>query len=268
MQASTRDVCNRAQSALPSFADRSQRVTVSGTTAKILALSTAPSTPFALRAVDLGKRFGRTWAVAHLDLEIPPGASVWLRGPNGAGKTTLLRMAATLSRPDRGRLEVLGADAVRDRERIRRGIALVSHALYHYPGLTAAETLELWRRLGGSAADPVATAEALDVVGLGPHAGRRVGEFSAGMRKRLALARARLERPRLLLLDEPFSALDDDGCRMVQAWVTDFVAGGGTAVLASHDADRAAPVCGWTARMAAGQLVGIDRTADGSEDGA
>jgi len=209
----------------------------------------------AVEASGLGRRFGRAWALAHVDLAVPFGTSVWLRGANGAGKTTLLRMLASLSTPSRGRLSIAGLDAYREREAIRRQVALVSHALYLYPGLTARETLTLWLRLGSGVPDNSAIDELLADVGLTYAADRRVGGFSAGMRKRLALARAQVEAPRLLLLDEPFSSLDTAGCELVETWVRSFVAGGGTVILASHDHDRSLPLCETVVDLRDGQIV-------------
>ena len=209
----------------------------------------------AVKASALGRRFGRAWALAHVDLEIGYGTSVWLRGANGAGKTTLLRMLASLSTPSRGSLSVAGFDAYSEREAIRRQVSLVSHALYLYPGLTARETLRLWMRLGSESSSEATAPDLLAEVGLEGAADRRVGGFSAGMRKRLALARARLESPKLLLLDEPFSALDTAGCELVERWVRDFVAGGGTVIMASHDHERSLPLCERVVDLEAGQLV-------------
>lgn len=208
----------------------------------------------AVDATGLGRRFGRSWALAHVDLEVPFATSVWLRGSNGAGKTTLLRMIASLSTPTRGDLRVVGYDASRQGAAVRRRVSLISHALYLYPGLTARETLTLWIRLGEgpAAADPeVLLAE----VGLTDAADRRVGGFSAGMKKRLALARTRLEQPRVLLLDEPFSSLDTAGCELVESWVRDFVAQGGAVIMASHDHERSHPLCERVVDLADGQVV-------------
>jgi heme ABC exporter ATP-binding subunit CcmA len=217
---------------------------------------TAPAHPLAVAAHGVGRRFGRTWALAHVDLEVPFGTSVWLRGANGAGKTTLLRMLASLSAPSRGDLFVVGFDVRAQREAIRGVVALVSHALYLYPGLTARETLSLWMRLGPDGEDADAVAAHLEAVGLLAAAERRVGEFSAGMRKRLAIARARLEEPRLLLLDEPFSSLDPAGCGLVEDWVREFAAAGGTVIMASHDHERSLPLCERVVDLRNGQIVG------------
>jgi heme ABC exporter ATP-binding subunit CcmA len=213
--------------------------------------STSPS--LAVHARGVGRRFGRTWALAHVDLDVPFGTSVWLRGSNGAGKTTLLRMLAALSAPSRGDLAVAGFDVLRDRDAIRATVSLVSHALYLYPGLTARETLTLWARLGARSVDD-ATGR-LAAVGLLAAADRRVGEFSAGMRKRLAIARARLEEPRVLLLDEPFSSLDPPGCALVETWVREFAAAGGTVVMASHDHERSLSLCERVVDLQDGQIV-------------
>ena len=213
----------------------------------------------AVQANGLGRRFGRAWALAHVDLEVPFGTSVWLRGPNGAGKTTLLRLLASLSTPSLGELSVVGFDALRQREAVRREVALVSHALYLYPGLTARETLLLWMRLGSGAVSGSEADELLANVGLAQAADRRVGDFSAGMRKRLALARAQLEAPSLLLLDEPFSSLDRAGCGLVEDWVRAFVADGGTVIMASHDHDRSLPLCERVIDLEDGQIVDSSR---------
>lgn len=214
---------------------------------------TAPPQQLAVEARGVGRRFGRTWALAHVDLEVPFGTSVWLRGANGAGKTTLLRLLATLSRPSRGDLAVAGFDVRREPDAIRRVVALVSHALYLYPGLTARETLTLWMRLAGPSSEDAA--ERLAAVGLLAVADRRVGEFSAGMRKRLAIARARLEGPRVLLLDEPFSSLDHAGCALVERWVRELTAVGGTVIMASHDHQRSRPLCERVVDLRDGQIV-------------
>jgi heme ABC exporter ATP-binding subunit CcmA len=217
---------------------------------------TGPLEQLAVEASGLGRRFGRSWALAHVDLVVPFGTSVWLRGSNGAGKTTLLRMLASLSTPSRGELSVAGYDVYRQREAVRQEVSFVSHALYLYPGLNARETLLLWMRLGAGTVSRRSVDQRLEEVGLIEAAGRRVGEFSAGMRKRLALARARLEEPRVLLLDEPFSSLDTAGCELVETWVRRFVADGGTVIMASHDHERSLALCERVVDLRNGQITG------------
>ncbi len=176
----------------------------------------------------------------------------------------LLRVLASVSTPSRGQLSVAGLDVYRHREAIRREVSFVSHALYLYAGLNARETLLLWQRLGDGEVSRPEVDRALAEVGLTSAAGKRVGEFSAGMRKRLALARAQLEVPRILLLDEPFSSLDTAGCELVENWVRQFVAGGGTVVMASHDHERSTALCERVVDLRDGQITGSAAASGGA----
>ena len=101
----------------------------------------------AIEAQGLGRRFGRYWALAHVELAVPQGEALLLAGPNGSGKTTLLRLIAGLYRPTRGGLRVFGLDPCKDRPSCRRQLSMVSHDSYLYPRLTALETLRIWARL-------------------------------------------------------------------------------------------------------------------------
>ena len=103
----------------------------------------------ALRARGLGRRFGRDWALAHVDLEVLPGETMVLAGSNGSGKTTLLRLAAGLYRPSRGEIRIYGMDPQKDRIECRRALSMISHQAYLYDRLTALETLRIWARLLG-----------------------------------------------------------------------------------------------------------------------
>ena len=105
--------------------------------------------PTALEARDVGRRFGRHWALAHVDLVVPPGELLVLAGANGSGKTTLLRLVAGLYRPTRGSLQVFGHDVRKERMTSRRHLSLVSHDAYLYPRLTALETIRVWAQLLG-----------------------------------------------------------------------------------------------------------------------
>ena len=214
----------------------------------------------ALDLQGLGKRFGRHWAVAHVDLELPRGSSLLLVGANGSGKTTLLRMVAGLIRPSAGRMCILGLDGLQARAQIRQSLSLVSHRTYLYESLTAREHVQLWRRLrdpSGPAArmSPASDDELLDTVGLVSRADDRAGTFSAGMRKRLTLVRAHLEAPDLLLLDEPFAALDPAGQEWMTEWLGHYTSSGRTLVLASHALERARPICSSSVVMQRGQII-------------
>lgn len=208
-----------------------------------------------VRASDLGRRFGRHWALAHVDLEVSAGETLLLAGANGSGKTTLLRLVAGLLGASRGRLEVLGGDPVRDGAEVRRGLTLVSHATFLYDGLTARETVELWARLRHVPMSAARVGELLEEVGLAERADEPVRQFSAGMRKRLSLARVQIEEPELLLFDEPFAALDPEGQELIESWLARQSGAGRTLLIASHALQRAIPLCRRAIRLEAGQIV-------------
>jgi heme ABC exporter ATP-binding subunit CcmA len=202
----------------------------------------------------LGRRFGRSWALAHCELEVVAGEALLIAGANGSGKTTLLRLAAGLLRPTTGSIEVFGLEPRGHRQACRRRLSLVSHHTFLYERLTAIESLALWARILGRARSEEALMVLLDEVGLAERARSEVQTFSAGMRKRLTLARARLEQPDLLLLDEPFAALDVTGQRLVERWIRDSAAEGVTVVLASHQLEQAAALCRRAVVLERGQI--------------
>jgi heme ABC exporter ATP-binding subunit CcmA len=157
----------------------------------------------------LVRRFGEREALVGVDASVADGELVLLVGPNGAGKTTLLRILATALRPTAGHVALAGHELPRAAAAARPLVGYAGHEPLLYDALTAVENLELYAALYG--VEAAAVARALDEVGLSGRARERVGELSRGMRQRLALARARLHRPRLLLLDEPTAALDEAG---------------------------------------------------------
>lgn len=209
----------------------------------------------AVRTDGLGKRFGGQWALAHCDLVVEPGEAVLLAGANGSGKTTLLRLIAGLYKPTQGDLSIFGHDPNLERLTCRRELTLVGHDHYLYAQLTALETVQVWARLSGYHRTLDQLLDLLDEVDLGHRRNQRVGGFSAGMKKRLTLLRTRLEEPRLVLLDEPFSALDTEGQKLVETWVENFVANGKTVVVASHNLPRAARLCQRAVYLKEGQVI-------------
>ena len=203
----------------------------------------------AIRAEGLLQRFGAVVAVGPLDLVLRVGERLAVLGGNGAGKTTLLRLLATAARPARGRLELLGLDAGRQRGRLRARLGYVGHQLGVYQALTAMENLEFFATLHGlGRADAAA---AVELVGLASLAGRRVEQLSRGQQQRLALGRAVLHRPELLVLDEPDASLDSEG-RSLLGQLFD----GRTVVMATHDSALARQVCDRALLLRAGRAAG------------
>jgi len=188
----------------------------------------------AFQIADVSKRYGPRWALARLTYTLERGRSLLLTGHNGSGKSTLLKLLGTATSPTFGKLTILGFDAVAQREEIRRRVALLSHASYLYEDLTAEQNIVLLGRLLG-VPDPVAAAKAvIDRVGMTKRADHAVRTFSAGMRKRVAIARLLLKKPDLALLDEPFGELDPEGIAVMEQFIHELKGAGTTVVLATH----------------------------------
>jgi heme ABC exporter ATP-binding subunit CcmA len=188
-------------------------------------------------------------------LVVGSGETVAILGRNGSGKTTLLRIIATLLRPTRGSGTVFGHDLARDTDAVRVHTGLLGHTNAVYPDLTAAENLGFTVRMLGRAFDRRSVEAALDAVGLGSDADTRARGFSAGMQRRLALARLRLIAPDLLLLDEPYSSLDPQGTELVTALMADTRNKGGATILVTHDIARATRVADRLLSLDDGRIV-------------
>jgi heme exporter protein A len=207
----------------------------------------------AVAADDVWKYYGDYPALREIGLEIEPGSCLALLGRNGAGKTTLLRIIAGLSKAGKGQVSIFGKDA-RDLE-TRRLVGVLGHGISVYEELSAFENLTLFGRLYGIK-DPARTAlEWLDRTGLARVRDGLVREFSRGMRQRLAIARAFLHSPRVLLLDEPFTALDDRAIAVLQAVLRDALARQCTIVLSTHQLREALELATHVALLARGRLV-------------
>jgi heme exporter protein A len=204
-----------------------------------------------IAAREIRKSFGPNLVLDRVSLDLGASESLALLGPNGAGKSTLLRILATLLRPSAGTLSVGGIDALREPERARALLGVVGHGSYVYEDLTALENLRFWAVMGGGDASPARLREALAEVELDAVADDRARTFSAGMKRRLGLARVLLGGARILLLDEPFTGLDRQGSKWLMEFLLGFRSAGGTVVLATHSfggglavADRVAILVG------------------------
>jgi len=201
----------------------------------------------------LWKFYGDFPALRDVSFEIAPGECLALLGRNGAGKTTLLRVLAGLGRASRGRVRVFGEDPRSQRARSRIGI--LGHGIAVYEELSAFENLKLFARLHGVSEAARKALQWLERTELARVKDARVREFSRGMRQRLALARAFLHSPDLLVLDEPFTALDDRAVGMLQGLLRGALAEGRTVVMSTHQLREALELATATALMVRGYLA-------------
>ena len=183
---------------------------------------------------NLAKHFGRFSALRNLNLTVSDGDFISLFGKNGAGKTTLLRILAGLSRPSSGELNIKPVRQSPSRI-IRGSIGYLSHDTSLYMDLTALENLRFYARLMDVPADTPALAERIKSVGLSGRERDPVRSFSRGMQQRLAIARAFLHDPDILLLDEPFTGLDSSGSEFFRSYLAAARAGGKTCIMTIHD---------------------------------
>ena len=188
----------------------------------------------------LVKTFGLKPVLRGLDFRAVPGEFVALLGPNGAGKTTMLRILSSLSRPTLGEVRVAGYSLPGQASEVRRLLGVVSHQPLLYGELTAEENLRFYARMYGLSDGARRALQALESVGLAARRRDLVRQFSRGMQQRLAIGRALLHDPQVMLLDEPYTGLDQDASAMLDELLRHVAAGGRTVVMTSHDLPRAA----------------------------
>jgi heme exporter protein A len=186
----------------------------------------------------LVKRFGLKTVLRGLDFKVEAGEFVALLGPNGAGKTTFLRILASLSRPGLGDVRIAGYRLPQQAAAVRRRLGVVSHLPLLYGDLTAEENLRFYGRMYGVPYLDRRIAEVLDMVGLAARRRDLVRTFSRGMQQRLAIGRAVLHDPEVMLFDEPHTGLDQDACAMLDYVLREVAARGRTVVMTSHDLAR------------------------------
>jgi ABC-type multidrug transport system ATPase subunit len=204
---------------------------------------------------ELSRNFGRRRALSRVSLDCAAGEIVGLLGPNGAGKSTLLSILATLAAPSSGAVLYGGRTAAILGAALRGRIGVLSHDLHLYSELTAMENLVFFGRLYGMADAEAAAADALRRARLDDRGRDVVSKFSRGMRQRLALERALLHGPRLLLLDEPFTGLDDASTIALIARLRDLRKGGCITLVATHDLDVGEAVLDRAVILQDGRLI-------------
>jgi len=186
----------------------------------------------------LVKRFGLKTILGGLDFEVQSGEFVALLGPNGAGKTTFLRILASLSRPTLGHVSISGYELPKEAAQVRARLGVVSHLPLLYNDLTAEENLRFYARMYGLAHAESRINEVLKIVGLHKRSKDLVRTYSRGMQQRLAIGRAVLHNPDVMLFDEPYTGLDQDASSMLDEVLKTVASQGRTVVMTSHDLAR------------------------------
>ena len=211
------------------------------------------ATDAAIDAEDVARRFDTTWVLRGVNLRVMAGEVVGLLGANGTGKSTLLRIVATLLRPHAGRVRVFGYDVARAASDVRALVGYMAHAPGVYLDLTARENLVFVASM--LERDSREVDAILERVGLSDAADQTARGFSSGMQRRLAIGRLLLVRPRVLLLDEPYSNLDADGIGLMNSVIAERVTNGAAALVVVHELAPASPVLDRTETLVDGRLV-------------
>jgi ABC-2 type transport system ATP-binding protein len=206
-------------------------------------------------------RFGRVCALDGLSLSVRSGTVTGIVGPNGAGKTTLIDVVCGLLRPAAGRVVVLGSDMAERAAAVRGKIGVVPQETALYEELTPLQNLEFSAALYGVPHPARRIAEVLDVVGLAPRAGEPARQLSGGMQRRLAIARALLHQPELLILDEPTLGVDMEARHQIWAHIRDLRAEGRTVLLTTNYLDEAEALCDRVAILRSGRVLREDSPA-------
>ena len=215
-----------------------------------------------VQLTDVSRHFGRRRALSHVSITLAAGDIVGLLGPNGAGKSTLIGVLSTLASPTQGEVSYGGRPARALGAALRQRIGLLAHELHLYPELSARQNLTFFAELYGL--DPRRRVdEALEAAGLADRADDPVQGFSRGMRQRLALERALIHQPRLVLLDEPFTGLDDSAVALVCDRLRRLAAAGAILVVATHDLDLADGLVTRVALVRGGRLLSDEPAAGG-----
>jgi len=197
-----------------------------------------------IQGIQLSKFYRHYQVLKEVSFEVAPGECYALFGPNGAGKTTLLKILATLQKPSSGRFEMMGHDGIRDRNRVREILLMIAHGSYLYSELNAVENLRFALALRGLTPAAREIKLTLDRVGIGAFADFKIRSFSEGMKKRLSIAKAMLIRPKAILMDEPYSSLDERGMKIMNQFIRESTGQGAAVLMTSHNRVQSAEVAG------------------------
>ncbi len=230
-----------------------------GMTSTRQTVSTAPSAPAGqpagIRAEGIDFRYGRVLALRGVDLVVPSGTITSLLGPNGAGKTTMLWIIATLRRPESGTVWIDGIEAGKSPTLVRRKMGFVGHRNGHFPNLSCTENLALFAGFHKVPTPAIAVEEAIARVGLSAQASKRASTLSHGSARRLAIARALLHSPSVLVFDEPYSGLDVSSASALDDLIGALASKGCTILMATHDVERAREISQHLVRLDQGRVA-------------
>ena len=191
-----------------------------------------------IRVHNLTKKFGNKTVFTDINFSVKNGDFLTIVGPNGAGKTTLLKIMATLVKATEGTVEIEGFDIKQSPEKVRGIIGVISHNTYLYSELTAVENLKFFGKMYAVPEIDTRLDDALEQTGLEHRKDDRVGTFSRGMKQRLSIARAILHKPAVLLLDEPYTGLDQQASASLESVLNSLTGSGITTIMISHDLKR------------------------------
>jgi heme exporter protein A len=225
-------------------------------------VSNSGQIPNSVEVLSLSRRYGRRWALVDVSFSVPRGKLVMVAGRNGSGKSTMLRVLSTALRPDGGTARIEGLDIRTRRDEVRRHVAILGHASYTYDAMTALENLQLVARLVGKDSSRDALMPLLEQVGLAERWDDNILSFSAGMRKRISIARVLLQGADVIMLDEPYGQLDPPGFRFIDSLLATLREQGTTVLMATHDLERGASTCDLGIVLERGRLQWIGPAKD------
>ena len=206
---------------------------------------------------DLAKKFDEFWAVDGIDLRVEAGQVLALLGPNGAGKTTTVRMLTSVLRPTRGRASIAGHDVVEEPEKVRAAVGVLTEQHGLYGRMPAGEYLDFFGRIYGMDAKTRRSRaqKLLEDFGLLDYTARRISDYSKGMRQKLALARALIHNPPVLLLDEPTSAMDPESAHLVRNAIRELRSASRAIIICTHNLAEAEELSDQIAIIRRGRII-------------